>query len=109
MNGSNVGTGKHDRCREVAVVERGPLVEVRLYNKDKLSYVKLKVGFHFGKCWSHSYRGLGQQFLIAIHACCSPSDEALAHQKYPTPHAGVVHQCLGQYLQKQVHGNYFFL
>ena len=31
MNGSEVGTGKHGRCREVAVVGRWPLVEVRLY------------------------------------------------------------------------------
>ena len=31
MNGSEVGTGKHDHCREVAIVGRWPLVEVQLY------------------------------------------------------------------------------
>ena len=31
MNGSDAGTGRHGRCREVAVVGRWPLEEVRLY------------------------------------------------------------------------------
>ena len=30
MNGSEVGTGKHGHCGEVAVVGRWPLEEVRL-------------------------------------------------------------------------------
>ena len=37
MNESEVGTGKHGRCREVVVVGRFPSVEVRLYKYSKYS------------------------------------------------------------------------
>ena len=43
MNGLSAGTKKCGRCREVAVVERWPLVEVRLYSfSDILQCLKLE-------------------------------------------------------------------
>ena len=41
MYGLSAGTKKCGRCREVAVVERWPLVEVRLYLRSRVDVARL--------------------------------------------------------------------